>query len=90
MPCRCKIEDIVWTEPKEFGDMLRTKLQKLAKKVIKANTFNGKKLVSDVDQDIMYCTKTLAEPWIDYEKQELYWNSKEYNIESMAHSLAFS
>ena len=48
------------------GDHLRSNLFRLAKKVIKANTFNGKKLVSDVDKDIMYCNKTLAEPWIDY------------------------
>ena len=90
MPCRCKIEDIVWALPKEVGDELRTKLHKLAKKVIKANTFNGKKLVKDIDKDIMYCKRNLAEPWIDYQKQELYWNSQEYNVKSMAHSPAFS
>ena len=90
MPCRCKIEDIVWALPKEVGDELRTKLHQLAKKGIKANTFNGKKLVKDIDKDIMYCKKNLAEPWIDYQKQELYWNSQEYNVKSMAHSPAFS
>ena len=41
MPCRCKIEDIVWSEPKIVGDKLRDQLWKLAKKVIEANTFNG-------------------------------------------------
>ena len=69
MSCHSKIEHIVWPYPKVVGDHLRSNLNKLAKKVIKANTFNGKKLVSDVDKDIMYCNKTLAEPWIDYKKQ---------------------
>ena len=66
MPCHSKIEHIVGPYPKWVGDRFRSNLNKLAKKFIKANTFNGKKLVSDVDKDIMYCNKTLAEPWIDY------------------------
>ena len=61
-------------------------LQKLAQRIVDANTFNGTKLVSNIDTDIMYCTKTYAEPKVDYNKQEKYWFNQDYSIKSMAHN----
>ena len=46
--------------------------------------------MTNIDTDIMYCTKTYAEPKVDYDKQEAYWSNQDYTIKSMAHNPKFS
>lgn len=64
--------------------------RKIFNELVEVNNFPEGTGIKDPSTDIMIVNSFYAEPKINYEDQEEYWQSKSTTMKSMAHDSSFS